>query len=84
MKKITMISMLTTAFAMTAVTASAAEKDGVYATVGGTVLSTELDLSDIDVSGQAVDLGYITSLGTIRCFRARRIWSSHSRSGCCR
>ena len=57
MKKITMISMLTTAFAMTAVTASAADKDGVYATVGGTVLSTELDLSDIDVSGQAVDLG---------------------------
>ena len=57
MKKITMISMLTTALAMTAASASAADKDGVYVTIGGTLLSTELDLSDIDVSGQTIDLG---------------------------
>ncbi len=57
MKKITMIGVLTTALAMTAGSASAADKDGVYATIGGTLLSTELDLTDIDVSGQTIDLG---------------------------
>ena len=57
MKKITMISVLTTVLAMTAASASAADKDGVYATIGGTLLSTELDLTDLDVSGQAIDLG---------------------------
>jgi opacity protein-like surface antigen len=57
MKKFTLISVLTTALAMTAASASAADKDGVYATIGGTLLSTELDLTDIDVSGQTINLG---------------------------
>jgi len=42
---------------MTAASASANDKDGVYGTVGVTLLSTELDLSNIDVSGQTINLG---------------------------
>ena len=41
----------------TAATASANDKEGVYVTIGGTLLSTELDLSDLNVADQAVDLG---------------------------
>lgn len=41
----------------TTTSAAAADNEGVYATIGGTLLSTELDLSDLDVAGQAVDLG---------------------------
>jgi len=37
--------------------ASGQEQEGVYATIGGTILSTELDLTDIDMSGQTLDLG---------------------------
>ena len=37
--------------------AAAIDYEGVYATIGGTLLSTELDLSDIDVADQNLDLG---------------------------
>ncbi len=37
--------------------ASANDDDGLYVTVGATLLTTELDLSDLDVQGQVVDLG---------------------------
>jgi len=57
MKKFTITSLLTTALVMTAASASANDKDGVYGTVGVTLLSTELDLSNIDVSGQTINLG---------------------------
>ena len=40
-----------------AASASANDNKGVYATIGGTLLSAELDLSDLDVSGQSLDLG---------------------------
>jgi len=48
---------LVAALTMTAASASANDKEGLYATIGGTVLSTELDLTDVDVSGETVDLG---------------------------
>ena len=57
MQRIITVSAIAAAFAMTAVSASASDKQGVYATIGGTVLSTELDLTDVDVSGETVDLG---------------------------
>lgn len=38
-------------------TAFATDKEGVYATIGGTILSTELDLSNVDIADQIVDLG---------------------------
>jgi len=38
-------------------TAAAVDKDGVYINVGATQLSTELDLTNTDVSGEVVDLG---------------------------
>jgi len=57
MKKFTITSLLTTALVMTAASASANDKDGAYGTVGVTLLSTELDLSNIDVSGQTINLG---------------------------
>jgi len=41
----------------TAASASANDKQGVYVTIGGTLLSTELDLSGLEVADQAVDLG---------------------------
>lgn len=37
--------------------AYAADKDGVYITIGATNLSSDLDLSDLDVAGQTVDFG---------------------------
>ena len=40
-----------------AATASANDKQGVYATIGGTLLSTELDLSSLEVANQPLDLG---------------------------
>lgn len=43
--------------ALTAVSASANDKDGVYVTIGGTLLSSELDLTELDVDGNVVDLG---------------------------
>lgn len=57
MQRLFTVGLLTAAMSLAATSASAADKDGVYATIGGTFLSTELDLTDIDVSGQAVDLG---------------------------
>lgn len=42
---------------MTSGAASAYDKDGVYINVGGTMLSTEQDLTNTDLSGQIVDLG---------------------------
>lgn len=33
------------------------EKDGVYVTIGATNLSSDIDLSDLDVAGQNVDFG---------------------------
>jgi len=47
-------------FALSMMSAGAAVADdnkGIYINVGATQLSTELDLTDTDVSGQAVDLG---------------------------
>ena len=40
-----------------AASASANDNQGVYATIGGTILSSELDLSDLEVSGESLDLG---------------------------
>ncbi len=57
MQRNSIISALTTALVMTAASASAADKEGVYVTIGGTLLSTELDLTDVDVSGEVLDLG---------------------------
>jgi len=37
--------------------ALANDKDGVYATLGGTFLSTELDLTNLEVADQPIDLG---------------------------
>ena len=37
--------------------ASAADKDGLYINVGGTILSTEQDLTNTEVQGEIVDLG---------------------------
>ena len=37
--------------------ASANDKEGVYATLGGTFLSTELDLTNLEVADQPIDLG---------------------------
>ena len=42
---------------LTAASASANDKAGVYATIGGTLLSTELDLSSLEVANQPLDLG---------------------------
>jgi opacity protein-like surface antigen len=42
-------------FAATA--ASANDKQGVYVTIGGTLLSSELDLTELNVGGEVVDLG---------------------------
>ncbi len=57
MQRMTTLSLIAAVLALTTTSASAADKDGVYATIGGTYLSTELDLSDIDVSGETVNLG---------------------------
>lgn len=62
MYKATLVSAILATSTLTAVSASADDrhhddKTGVYATIGGTILSTELDLTDIDVADQAVDLG---------------------------
>lgn len=57
MHKLISAGALTALFAMTAASASANDKEGVYVTIGGTILSTELDLTDVDVSGEIVDLG---------------------------
>lgn len=37
--------------------ASANDKEGVYATLGGTFLSTDLDLTNLEVADQPIDLG---------------------------
>ena len=42
---------------LTAASASANDKDGVYATIGGTLLSTELDLSGLEIADLQLDLG---------------------------
>ena len=42
---------------LTAASASANDKAGIYATIGGTLLSTELDLSSLEVANQPLDLG---------------------------
>ncbi len=62
MQRAMTISAILAVSALTAVSASANDgqehdKDGVYVTIGGTILSTELDLNGLDVSGQTVDLG---------------------------
>ena len=43
--------------ALTAGSALAGDKEGVYLNIGGTQLSTEVDLRDTEVSGQIIDLG---------------------------
>jgi len=57
MQRLLTIGVVTAALSLTSVSASAADKDGVYATIGGTLLSTELDLTDVDISGEVVDFG---------------------------
>ncbi len=57
MQRIITASAIAAALAMPTVSASANDKQGVYVTIGGTSLSTELDLTDVDVSGETVDLG---------------------------
>jgi len=57
MYKATLVSAILAASALTSISASANDKDGVYVTVGGTFLSTELDLTGLDVAGETVDLG---------------------------
>jgi len=60
MYKVGILSAIFAASALTSVTASANDghdKDGIYVTVGGTFLSTELDLTDLDVADQPLDLG---------------------------
>jgi len=57
MYKATLVSVILAASALTSISASANDKDGVYVTVGGTFLSTELDLTGLDVAGETVDLG---------------------------
>jgi len=51
------VSAVTALLAMTTGTAFAADKEGVYVTVGGTLLSTELDLTDLEFEGQTFDFG---------------------------
>ena len=51
------ISAILALSALVAGSASANDKDGVYVTVGGTLLSSELDLTGLDVAGETVDLG---------------------------
>jgi len=57
MKRIMTVSAVTALLAMTTGTAFAADKEGVYVTVGGTLLSTELDLTDLEFEGQTFDFG---------------------------
>lgn len=54
MMTISAILALSTLSTMSAV---ANDKDGIYVTVGGTFLSSELDLTNIDIGDQATDLG---------------------------
>lgn len=42
---------------ITAGAASASDKEGLYINIGGTMLSTEQDLSNTEIQGQIVDLG---------------------------
>jgi opacity protein-like surface antigen len=51
------VSAVTVCGFMVSTSAFAAEKDGVYVTLGATNLSSEVDLSDLDVAGQNVDFG---------------------------
>jgi len=62
MYKTTLVSAILAISTLTTVSASANDnhdydKEGLYVTVGGTILSTELDLNGIDVAGETVDLG---------------------------
>ena len=57
MSRLTTLSIILAMSSLTAASASANDKQGVYATIGGTILSTELDLSDVDVADQVIDLG---------------------------
>ena len=54
MMTISAILALSTLSTMSAV---ANDKDGIYVTVGGTFLSSELDLTNVDIGDQATDLG---------------------------
>lgn len=57
MLKFTTVSAILTLSLMAGSSAAANDYEGVYATIGGTLLSTELDLSEIDVADQTLDLG---------------------------
>ena len=57
MSRLTALSIILALSSLTTVSASANDNEGVYATIGGTYLSTELDLRDIDVADQIVDFG---------------------------
>jgi opacity protein-like surface antigen len=57
MIRVLTVSAILAASSLTAVSASANDKEGVYVTVGGTILTTELDLTDVDVAGETANLG---------------------------
>lgn len=57
MYRVTIASAILAVTVLTSVSASANDKEGVYVTVGGTLLSADLDLSGLEAAGQTVDLG---------------------------
>jgi len=57
MYRATIASAILAVMVLTSVSASANDKEGVYVTVGGTLLSADLDLSGLEAAGQTVDLG---------------------------
>ncbi len=57
MSRLTSLTLTFALSVLTATSASANEKEGAYATFGGTILSTELDLSNVDIADQSIDLG---------------------------
>jgi len=68
MYRTTIVSAILAVSALTTATATADDKDGIYVTIGATLLSSELDLTDLDLTnqnfgGQTVDLG-VLDLGT--------------------
>jgi len=52
-----LVSAVTVFGFMASTSAFAEDKDGVYVTLGATNLSSDVDLSDLDVAGQNVDFG---------------------------
>jgi len=57
MYKAMIVSAILAVSTLTSVSALANDKDGIYVTVGATLLSADLDLSNLEAAGQTVDLG---------------------------